>query len=150
MQYFFCFICPKIISCFSFNSILASWAIKQLDANGVRYPERKEYQNRKHYSLSKNLLIFCSVHLARRVLQLERANTSLRNELDRESEQKDQLAEEVCFSWGSEGKKKGKNRMKEEKKFGKKLSYNSFICYFFHSFIVQRPCWMKLSNPIII
>ncbi|XP_031552419.1 progesterone-induced-blocking factor 1-like [Actinia tenebrosa] len=36
-----------------------------------------------------------SVHLARRVLQLERANTSLRNELDRESQKKDQLAEEL-------------------------------------------------------
>lgn len=37
----------------------------------------------------------CSVHLARRVLQLERANTSLRNEVNREAKKKEQLAEEV-------------------------------------------------------
>ena len=37
-----------------------------------------------------------SVHLARRVLQLERANTSLRKELERENEKSKQLAEEVC------------------------------------------------------
>ncbi|KAK3708618.1 hypothetical protein QZH41_009379, partial [Actinostola sp. cb2023] len=36
-----------------------------------------------------------SVHLARRVLQLERANTSLRNELERETGRRDQLDEEV-------------------------------------------------------
>ncbi|XP_032219897.2 progesterone-induced-blocking factor 1 isoform X1 [Nematostella vectensis] len=36
-----------------------------------------------------------SVHLARRVLQLERANTSLKNELDRETKKRDHLAQEL-------------------------------------------------------
>ena len=36
-----------------------------------------------------------SVHLARRVLQLERANTSLRNEMEREKKKKDLLGKEV-------------------------------------------------------
>lgn len=38
---------------------------------------------------------FRSVHLARRVLQLERANTSLRNEMEREKKKKELLGKEV-------------------------------------------------------
>jgi len=41
-----------------------------------------------------NVLIF-SVHLARRVLQLERENTQLRKELEREIERNKELAEQV-------------------------------------------------------
>uniref|UniRef100_A0A3Q2Q183 Progesterone immunomodulatory binding factor 1 n=1 Tax=Fundulus heteroclitus TaxID=8078 RepID=A0A3Q2Q183_FUNHE len=40
-----------------------------------------------------------SVHLARRVLQLERQNTSLRRELDRQQSQTGQLSQEV-LTWG--------------------------------------------------
>lgn len=39
----------------------------------------------------------CSVQLARRVLHLERANTSLRNEMEREKKKKDLLGKEVSF-----------------------------------------------------
>ena len=39
--------------------------------------------------------LLCSVQLARRVLQLERANTSLRKEIEREKAKMKQLAEEV-------------------------------------------------------
>lgn len=42
-----------------------------------------------------NLFSICSVHLARRVLELERANTSVRKEYDREKEKIQQLANEV-------------------------------------------------------
>ena len=38
-----------------------------------------------------------SVDLARRVLELERANTSLRKELEREKQKSDDLVEEVIF-----------------------------------------------------
>ena len=43
------------------------------------------------------LLENCSVQLARRVLHLERANTSLRNEMEREKKKKDLLGKEVSF-----------------------------------------------------
>ena len=42
-------------------------------------------------------LLFRSVHLAQRVLQLERANTSLRNEMEREKKKKDLLGKEVML-----------------------------------------------------
>jgi hypothetical protein len=37
------------------------------------------------------------VHLAKRVIQLEQANTSLRLELDRERKRKVDIQQEVCF-----------------------------------------------------
>lgn len=47
----------------------------------------------------------CSVHLARRVLQLERQNTSLSKELDRVKSQTGQISDEVNTHthtpWGS-------------------------------------------------
>ena len=43
----------------------------------------------------KQQTLACSVQLARRVLQLERANTSLRKEIEREKARTKQLAEEV-------------------------------------------------------
>jgi progesterone-induced-blocking factor 1 len=39
-----------------------------------------------------------SVHLAKRVIQLEQANTSLRSELERERKKKADTLHEVCFS----------------------------------------------------
>lgn len=47
------------------------------------------------YAVSTTLMIVFSVHLARRVLQLEKINTSLRQEVDREKKKMLQLAEEV-------------------------------------------------------
>ena len=44
--------------------------------------------------LSMMLFVY-SVHLARRVLQLERANTSLRDDMEREKKKKDLLGKEV-------------------------------------------------------
>ena len=44
--------------------------------------------------LSMMLFVY-SVHLARRVLQLERANTSLRDDVEREKKKKDLLGKEV-------------------------------------------------------
>ena len=41
------------------------------------------------------MLFVYSVHLARRVLQLERANTSLRDDMEREKKKKDLLGKEV-------------------------------------------------------
>ena len=41
------------------------------------------------------MLFVYSVHLARRVLQLERANTSLRDDVEREKKKKDLLGKEV-------------------------------------------------------
>ena len=43
----------------------------------------------------KCLMFVHSVQLAQRVLQLERANTSLRNEMEREKKKKDLLGKEV-------------------------------------------------------
>lgn len=45
--------------------------------------------------LSEWLMFVHSVQLARRVLQLERANTSLRNEMEKEKAKKDLLGKEV-------------------------------------------------------
>lgn len=51
------------------------------------------------YGISKSVFMFMwllhSVHLARRVLQLERQNTSLRRDLDRYKSQIGQISEEV-------------------------------------------------------
>ena len=44
-----------------------------------------------------SILSICSVHLARRVLALERTNTSLRKDMEREAIKNHQLAEEVCI-----------------------------------------------------
>lgn len=49
------------------------------------------------FGIFKTLFVWlsCSVHLARRVLQLERQNTSLRRELDRHKLQSGHISEEV-------------------------------------------------------
>lgn len=49
------------------------------------------------FGIPKTLFVWlsCSVHLARRVLQLERQNTSLRRELDRHKLQSGHISEEV-------------------------------------------------------
>jgi progesterone-induced-blocking factor 1 len=40
-----------------------------------------------------------NVHLTRRILQLEKLNTSLRHELEREREVQKELTNEVCFAF---------------------------------------------------
>lgn len=49
----------------------------------------------KVYVFNENL--FFSVHLARRVLQLEKINSNLKKDVDTEKIKIKQLAEEVCY-----------------------------------------------------
>lgn len=56
-----------------------------------------DYINKINISLILPSLENYSVQLARRVLHLERANTSLRNEMEREKKKKDLLGKEVSF-----------------------------------------------------
>lgn len=56
-----------------------------------------DYVNKINISLVLPSLENYSVQLARRVLHLERANTSLRNEMERERKKKDLLGKEVSF-----------------------------------------------------
>ncbi len=47
------------------------------------------------FSIVSRVFLFCSVHLAKRVLELERANTSMRKELEREQERIRSLGDKV-------------------------------------------------------
>jgi len=56
---------------------------------------RTHFENKHHFYIIKSVFNICSVQLARRVLQLERANTSLRKEVDNETKKRKQLSNEL-------------------------------------------------------